>query len=73
MKYDASSDARNTYGVATSSGSPARPIGVCAPNDFIFSGEPWPIDAGISGVQIGPGATAAHTIQCMQTFSNQNK
>ena len=59
MKYEESSEARNTYAVATSSGSPARPIGHCEPKDFIFSGALWPMDAGISGVQIGPGATAA--------------
>jgi hypothetical protein len=34
-------------------------MGLCEPNVFIFSGEPWPMDAGMSGVQIGPGATAA--------------
>ena len=34
-------------------------MGLCELNVFIFSGEPWSMDAGMSGVQIGPGATAA--------------
>lgn len=58
MKYDASSEARNTYEVAISSGSPARPIGTCDPNFSVFSSGK---EDGMSGVQTGPGATAANT------------
>ena len=47
-------EARKTNAVATSAGCPARPSGVSSPNDAILSSG---IVAGISGVQIGPGAT----------------
>src|ERR1051326_2713859 len=50
-----SSDARNTYEGAISSGSPARLRGTSAPNFSTFSG--GNVD-GIRGVQTGPGATA---------------
>jgi len=50
-----SSEARNTKQVATSSGSPARPKGVSEPN--VATSLAGKVE-GISGVQIGPGATA---------------
>ena len=53
--YDASSDARYTYAPASSAGWPARPSGVLRPNSGSLSGQPV---GGMSGVQIGPGATA---------------
>ena len=43
------------HAAATSSGCPGRFIGVSLPNISTFSAG---YDAGISGVQIGPGATA---------------
>ena len=53
--YEASSLARNTKQGATSLGWPGRFIGVSVPNfaTCLASNE-----AGMSGVQIGPGATA---------------
>jgi hypothetical protein len=50
--------ARKTKQVATSTGWPARSIGTDVPN---FSIESSVIVAGMSGVQIGPGATANDT------------
>ncbi len=52
--YDESSEARKTYLGATSSGWPGRFSGMSAPKlaNFFSSN----VD-GISGVQIGPGAT----------------
>src|SRR5262245_27975156 len=37
VKYEASSDARNTYAGASSAGSPARPIGTSVPTDATLS------------------------------------
>jgi hypothetical protein len=52
--YDESSDARNTKLGAISSGWPGRPNGTSEPNvSTSFAGN---VD-GMSGVQIGPGAT----------------
>lgn len=59
MKYEESSDARNTYEVAISSGSPARPIGVADPKLAFISGVG--VEEGMSGVHTGPGATARTT------------
>ena len=53
--YDASSLARNTKHGATSFGCPARFIGALLPCLAVFSASN---EAGIRGVQIGPGATA---------------
>src|SRR5881398_2459630 len=50
-----SSEARNTKQVATSSGSPSRLSGVSEPN--VATSLAGKVE-GISGVQIGPGATA---------------
>jgi hypothetical protein len=47
--------ARKTYAPAHSHGSPARPSGTSLPKLFTFSGGKV---AGMSGVQIGHGATA---------------
>ena len=55
LMYEASSLARNTMHGATSFGWPARFIGVLAPCLATLSGSN---EAGIRGVQIGPGATA---------------
>src|SRR5829696_2596495 len=55
VMYDESSEARKTYDGATSSGCPGRWSGTSAPNDATFSSSNV---EGISGVQIGPGATA---------------
>src|SRR5262249_6336793 len=55
VRYDASSDARNTKQVATSTGWPGRFIGTSEPNVATFS--EGNVEAS-SGVQIGPGATA---------------
>src|SRR5688572_33032208 len=55
VMYEESSLARNTKQVATSAGSPARPSGTSDPNFSTFF--PGNV-AGISGVQIGAGATA---------------
>src|SRR5215217_7744182 len=52
--YDASSLASSTYTGASSAGWPGRPIGTCWPKLSTFSSG---MVAGISGVQIGPGAT----------------
>src|SRR5690606_18825235 len=54
--YEDSREARYTYAPASSAGCPARPSGVSEPNFSTFS-SPQPV-AGMSGVQIGPGATA---------------
>ena len=43
-------------------GWPGRPIGVFLPKSFNLSGEAPP--DGLSGVQIGPGATALTRIPC---------
>src|SRR5687768_8508777 len=53
--YEASSLARYTNDGATSSGCPTRPIGVSFPNEATLSASN--VD-GMSGVQMGPGATA---------------
>ena len=53
--YEAASDAKNTYAPAHSTGWPALPIGVFDPNCGI---SPFSKLDGISGVHIGPGATA---------------
>ena len=50
----ACSEANRTYTGANSAGCPARPNGVSLPRFFTFSSG---IVAGISGVQIGSGAT----------------
>src|SRR4029079_6448935 len=54
--YMVSSQARNKKAGATSFGWPGRPIGVSLPNSGMSSGFCPP--NGLSGVQMGPGATA---------------
>jgi hypothetical protein len=53
--YEESSEARKTKLVAISSGSPARPSGVSEPK--VATSSAGNVE-GMSGVQIGPGATA---------------
>jgi hypothetical protein len=55
VMYCESADAKNRKQVAHSHGSPTRPSGVSLPNFLTLSAGNV---AGMSGVQMGPGATA---------------
>ena len=66
--YEASSLARNRKEVATSFGSPARFIGVSLPNSETSFLER--VEA-ISGVHIGPGATAFTRIPFFARFADK--
>ena len=52
-------------------GWPGRPMGVSSPNSGIFSGR-WPPN-GLSGVQIGPGATPFTRIPSPTRFSESER
>jgi hypothetical protein len=60
-----SCEARKTYAGASSAGWPARPSGVDSPKLSIFSSC---MVAGMSGVQIGHGATALTRIPLAPTI-----
>ena len=63
--------ARNRKQGATSLGWPGRPIGVSFPKSLTSSGG-WPPN-GLSGVQIGPGATALTRMPSLTRFCDSDR
>src|SRR3546814_19045896 len=56
---------------ATSLGRPGRPIGVLSPKCSTFSGDAPP--KGLSGVQMGPGATPFTRMPLPRRFSDRER
>src|SRR3546814_1090445 len=67
----ASSHARKRKLGATSLGWPGRPIGVLSPKCSTFSGDAPP--KGLSGVQMGPGATPFTRMPLSTRFSDRER